>query len=42
MVYLTFKTISAGFLSDLIAISDGQLFLPPLFFSSQQLGDIID
>jgi len=31
-----------GSLSDLIAIRDGQLCLPPLFFSSQQLGKIID
>jgi len=38
MVYLTFKKA----LSDLIAIRDGQLCLLPLFFSSQQLGDIID
>jgi len=29
-------------LSDLIAIRHGQLCMPPLFFSSQQLGDIID
>jgi len=44
MLYLTFKTIrpAAGSLSDLQAIRDGQLFLPPLFFSSQQLDDIID
>jgi len=33
---------TAGSLSDFIAIRDGQLCLPPLFFSSQQLGDIID
>jgi len=36
------QKISANSLSELIAIRDGQLFLPPLFFSSQQLGDIID
>jgi len=30
------QKISAGSLSDLIAIRDGQLCLPPLFFSSQQ------
>jgi len=36
------QKISAGSLSDIIAIRDGQLFLPPLFYSSQQLGDIID
>jgi len=29
-------------LSDLIAIRDWQLVLPPLFFTSQQLGDDID
>jgi len=34
--------ISAGVLSDLIAIRDWQLVLPPLFFTSQQLGDDID
>jgi len=33
---------TTGSLSDLIAIGDGQLCLPPLFFSSQQLGEIID
>jgi len=33
---------TAGSLSDLIAIRDGQLCLPPLFFCSQQLGEIID
>jgi len=33
---------AAGFLSDFIAIRDGQLCLLPLFFSSQQLGEIID
>jgi len=33
---------TAGSLSDLIAIRDGQLCMPPLFFSSQQLGKIID
>jgi len=37
-----FQKMSAGSLSDLIAIRDGQLFLAPQFFSSQQLGDIID
>jgi len=36
------QKISADSLSDLIAIRDGQLFLSPLFFSSQKLGDIID
>jgi len=35
------QKIGAGSLSDLIAVRDGQLFLPPRFFSSQQLGDII-
>jgi len=29
-------------LSDFIAIKDGQLCLPPLFFSSHQLGEFID
>jgi len=33
---------TAGSLSDFIAIRDGQLCLPSLFFSSQQLGEIID
>jgi len=33
------QTISAGSSSDLIAIKDGQLCMPPLFFSSQQLDD---
>jgi len=42
MVSLTFQKIIAGSLSDLIAIRDEQLFLAPLFFSSQQLGDLID
>jgi len=36
------QKISAGSFSDLIAIRDGILFLPPPFFSSQQLGDIVD
>jgi len=36
------QNISAGSLSDLIAIKGEQLFLPPMFFSSIQLGDIID
>jgi len=36
------QKISAGSLSDLIANRDGQLFLRPLFFSNQQLGDIVD
>jgi len=36
------QKIKTSSLSDLIAIRDGQLFLPPQFFSSQQLGDIID
>jgi len=36
------QKISAGSLSDLLAIRDRQLCLPTLFFSSQQLGDIID
>jgi len=42
MVYLIFKKIRSVSLSDLIAIRDRQLFLPPLFFSSQQFGYIID
>jgi len=38
-----FQKISAGSLNDLVAIRDGQLcWMTPLFFSSQQLGDIID
>jgi len=36
------KKISAGSLSDLLAIRDRQLCLQPLFFSSKQLGDITD
>ena len=35
------QTITAGFLLELIAISAGQLFLPRLFMSSQQLNDTI-
>jgi len=42
MVYLHIQKVRAGSLSDLIAIRDGQLFLPALFFFKQQLGDIID
>jgi len=33
---------TAGSLSDFIGIRDGQLCLPPLFFSSHQLGEIFD
>jgi len=36
------QKISAGSFSDLIAIRVGQLCLPPLFFSTQRLGDNID
>jgi len=34
MVYLIFQKINAGSLSDLLAIRDGQLFLPLLFYSA--------
>jgi len=36
------QKIIAGSLFDLIAIRDGQSFLPPLFSLPIQLGDIID
>ena len=36
------QKITAGSLLDLIKIRDGQLFLPRLFFYSQQLNDIIE
>jgi len=42
MVYLTFQKLVPVLCLDEIAIRNGQLFLLPLFFSSQQLGDIID
>jgi len=35
------QKISSASLSDLIAIRDGQILLPPVFFFSQQLGDMI-
>jgi len=36
------QKMSAGSLSDLIVIRDGQLFLHPLIFSCQSLGDFND
>jgi len=36
------KKLVPGLCLILIAIRDGQLCLPPLFFSRNQLGDIID
>jgi len=37
-----FQKSTSGSLSDFLAVRDGQLCLPQLFFSSQQLGEIID
>jgi len=42
MVYWTFKKLVPVLCQNLTAIRNGQLVLPPLFFSSRQLGGIID